>query len=47
MESLYSKVMFESRTMSEYMDKEYFRNQQAKYGHSKFLEIMNQEEYKK
>ena len=41
MESLYTKVMFESKTMSEYMDKEYFRNTQAKYSHIKFLEIMN------
>lgn len=41
MESLYSKVMFESRIMSEYMDKEHFRNIQSKYGHKKFLEIMN------
>lgn len=32
MESLYSKVMFESRIMSEYMDKEHFRNIQSKYG---------------
>ncbi len=39
MESLYSKVIFESRVMSEYMDKEYFRNTQEKYGHKKFLEI--------
>jgi len=42
MESLYTKVMFESRTMSEYMDREHFRNTQAKYGHKKFLEIMNE-----
>ena len=42
MESLYTKVMFESKTMSEYMDKEHFRNTQAKYSHKKFLEIMNE-----
>lgn len=40
MESLYTKVMFESRTMSEYMDKEHFRNTQNEYSHKKFLEIM-------
>ena len=42
MESLYTKVMFESRTMSEYMDKEHFRRTQEKYSHMKFLEIMNE-----
>ena len=41
MESLYTKVMFESRTMSEYMDKEHFRRTQEKYSHMKFLEVMN------
>ena len=40
MESLYTKVMFESKTMSEYMDKEHFRNTQAKYSHKRFLERM-------
>lgn len=40
MESLYTKVMFESRTMSEYMDKEHFRNTQNEYSHKKFLDIM-------
>ena len=44
MESLYTKVMFESRTMSEYMDKEHFRNTQAKYSHQRFLEIMNEKQ---
>lgn len=33
----YSKVIFESRVMSEYMDKEHFRNTQTKYSHEKFL----------
>lgn len=42
MESLYTKVMFEARTMSEYMDKEHFRNIQSKYSHEKFLEIMGE-----
>lgn len=42
MESLYTKVMFESKTMSEYMDKEYFRDTQAKYSYKKFLEIINE-----
>ena len=42
MESLYAKVMFESRTMSEYMDKEHFRRTQEKYSHMKFLEVMNE-----
>lgn len=41
MESQYTKVMFESRTMSEYMDKEHFRRTQEKYSHMKFLEVMN------
>lgn len=44
MESLYTKVMFESKTMSEYMDKEHFRNTQYEYGHKKFLEIMNEKQ---
>ena len=44
MKNLYTKVMFESRTMSEYMDKEHFRNTQYKYSHEKFLEIMNEEQ---
>lgn len=42
MESQYTKVMFESRTMSEYMDKEHFRRTQEKYSHMKFLEVMNE-----
>lgn len=41
MKSLYTKAIFESRTMSEYMDKEYFRRTQDEYSHKKFLEIMN------
>ncbi|WP_353093841.1 nucleotidyltransferase domain-containing protein [Tissierella praeacuta] len=40
MESLYTKAMLESRVMSEYMDKEYFRDTQRKYSHKRFLEIM-------
>lgn len=43
MGSLYAKVMFESMTMSEYMDKEYFRNIQTEYSHKRFLQIMNRE----
>ena len=42
MESLYAKVMFESRTMSIYMDMEHFRNTQAEYSHKRFMEIMEQ-----
>ena len=42
MESQYTKVMFESSTMSEYMDKEHFRRTQEKYSHMKFLEVMNE-----
>ncbi|MDR7869611.1 MAG: nucleotidyltransferase domain-containing protein [Tissierellaceae bacterium] len=39
MKDLYSKVMFESRVMSEYMDKEHFRNIQTEYSHMKFLSM--------
>ena len=39
MKNLYSKVIFESRVMSEYMDKEHFRNIQSKYSHQKFLSL--------
>lgn len=37
MESLYTKVIFESNVMKEYMDKEHFRNTQNKYSHDNFL----------
>ena len=39
MKDLYSKVIFESRVMSEYMDKEHFRNIQTQYSHQKFLSM--------
>lgn len=38
MDSLYSKVMFESRAMSRYMDMEHFRRTQNKYSHMRFLD---------
>lgn len=41
MDSLYNKVMFESKTMSMYMDMEHFRKIQQKYSHKSFLEIMD------
>lgn len=40
MESQLSKVLFETRTMSEYMDMEHFRNMQSEYSHKRFLQIM-------
>lgn len=40
MDSLYNKVVFESTTMSRYMDMEYFRKTQQEYSHKRFLEIM-------
>lgn len=40
MDSLYNKVVFESRTMSRYMDMEHFRKTQQEYSHKRFLEIM-------
>lgn len=43
MKDLYSKVIFESRVMSEYMDKEHFRNTQTKYSHEKFLKMTTKE----
>lgn len=41
MEDLVTKVTFESRVMSEYMDREYFREVRNKYSHKRFLEVMN------
>ncbi len=41
MEDLVTKVTFESRVMSEYMDMEYFREVRNKYSHKRFLEVMN------
>lgn len=38
-ESEYTRVIFESRVMSEYMDKEHFRNVQRKYGHKRFINL--------
>lgn len=38
MEGLYTKVIFESGVMKEYMDKEHFRNIQDKYSHDSFLQ---------
>lgn len=40
MEDLITKVMFESRVMSEYMDMDYFRKVREEYSHKRFLEIM-------
>lgn len=40
MESLLTKVMLESRVMSEYMDMEHFRKVRNKYTHKRFLEVM-------
>ncbi|MGI6588599.1 MAG: type VII toxin-antitoxin system MntA family adenylyltransferase antitoxin [Peptococcia bacterium] len=40
MENLLTKVMFESRVMSEYMDMEHFRKVRNKYTHKRFLEVM-------
>lgn len=41
MDSLYNKVVFESRTMSKYMDMEHFRKTQQEYSHKRFLDIMD------
>ena len=41
MEDLVTKVTFESKVMSEYMDMEYFREVRNKYSHKRFLEVMN------
>lgn len=40
-DSLYSKVMFESKVMSRYMDMEHFRRIQNEYSHMRFLELMD------
>ena len=40
MEDLTTKVMFEARVMSEYMDMEHFRNIQQEYTHKRFLEVI-------
>lgn len=44
MEDLYSKVIFESRVMAEYMDKEHFRKIQTQYSHEKFLKMITKEQ---
>lgn len=41
MKDLVTKVIFESRVMSEYMDMEYFREVRNKYSHKRFSEVMN------
>lgn len=43
MDSLYVKVMFESKTMSRYMDMEHFRNIQNAYSHRRFLDMIDNE----
>ncbi|SHI76214.1 type VII toxin-antitoxin system MntA family adenylyltransferase antitoxin [Lutispora thermophila] len=40
MKDLLTKVMFETRVMSEYMDMEHFRNIRNEYSHKRFLEVM-------
>ena len=39
MKDLLTKVLYESKVMSRYMDMEYFRNVQNEIGHRKFLEM--------
>lgn len=41
MKDLTTKVTFETKTMSEYVDMEYFRNVQSKYSHERLLEIFS------
>lgn len=41
MEDLATKVIFEARSMSEYMDMEHFREVRNKYSHKRFLKVMN------
>ena len=41
MKDLVTKVTFEARAMSEYMDMEHFREVRNKYSHKRFLEVMN------
>jgi len=43
MEDLMTKVMFETRVASNYMDMEHFRNIQHKIGHKRFLEVFGDE----
>lgn len=40
MEDLLTKVTFEARVMSEYMDMEHFRKVRNEYSHKRFLEVM-------
>lgn len=40
MEDLVTKVIFEARVMSEYMDMEHFRKVRKEYSHKRFLEVM-------
>lgn len=40
MQDLITKVMFEARVLSEYMDMEYFRRVRNEYGHRRFVESM-------
>jgi hypothetical protein len=39
-EDLVTKVMFEARVMSEYMDMEHFRKVRNEYIHKRFIEVM-------
>lgn len=40
MEDLATKVTFEARVMSEYMDMEHFRKVRSEFSHKRFLEVM-------
>lgn len=40
MKDLITKVTFEARVMSEYMDMEHFRKVRNEYSHKRFLEVM-------
>ncbi|MPM85197.1 hypothetical protein SDC9_132275 [bioreactor metagenome] len=40
MENLATKVIFEARVMSEYMDMEHFRKVRNEFSHKRFLEVM-------
>ncbi|NLX61867.1 MAG: nucleotidyltransferase domain-containing protein [Tissierellia bacterium] len=46
MEDILTKVLFESRVMSIYMDMEYFRRVQYEIGHKRFLKVFEEAEDK-
>lgn len=45
MKDFTTKVSFEAKTMSRYMDMKHFRNIQSEYSHKRFMEVFSQDEH--